>query len=159
MTVQPHLLTAVLLVVSVQVEAQSSPLRSPPTDPRTDILAAERSLETALIKMDRGALDRLYADDLESRHWSGARDTKASWLRFIVDSITYKRHSPQIDRMEVYPNAVWASGTMISVAKLLGTSKFEAESLLFGHLWVKDGNRWRLREQAGRKLEHSPRKP
>jgi hypothetical protein len=31
--------------------------------------------------MDRGALDKLYADDLESRHWSGARDTKASWLR------------------------------------------------------------------------------
>jgi hypothetical protein len=146
------------LLASVHAGAQAHPIRPSGTDPRSDILAAERALETALVRMDRGALDKIYANDLESRHWSGTRDTKASWLRFIVDSVTYQRHSPQIDRMEIYPNAAWVSGTMISVSKLRGTSQFEAESLRFGHLWVRDGDRWRLREQAGKKLEPPSRK-
>ena len=153
------LLAVTLLLASVRAGAQAPQVRSTRGNPRSDVLAAERALETALIRMDRGALDRLYADDLESRHWSGARDTKASWLRFIVDSITYQRHSPRIDHVEIYPNAVWVSGRMISVAKLRGTSSFETESLLFGHLWVKDGDQWRLREQAGRKLEQPRRAP
>ena len=154
-----RMLCAALILVASIARPQSTPTHPAGNDPRVEVMAAERALEAALIKMDRVALDRLYAKDLESRHWSGARDTKESWLRFIVDSITYQRHSPRIEHVEIYPNVAWVSGTMISVAKLRGTSSFEAESLSFGHLWVKDGEQWRLREQAGRKLERRVRKP
>ena len=139
--------------------AQSTPSQPRNSTVRREVLAAEGALERALIKMDQKALDSLYAADLESRHWSGARDTKQSWLGFIVDSITYKRHTPHIDHMEFYPNTVWVSGTMISESKLRGTASFETEALAFGHLWVNEDGRWRLREQAGRKAQSAKAAP
>ena len=145
-------------LVPMTMAAQSQPLRSD-SAVRVQVLAAEAALERALIRMDRQALDTLYADDLESWHWSGSRDTKTSWTAFIFDSITYRRHSPRIDHLDLYPNAAWVSGVMSSEAKLKGTQAFEVESLAFGHLWVSDGHRWRLREQTGRKLTRPIRKP
>jgi hypothetical protein len=61
--------------------------------------------------------------------------------------------------MEFYPNAVWVSGTMLSVSRLLGTTSYETETLAFGHLWVRDEGQWRLREQAGRKAHATARAP
>ncbi len=130
----------------------------PPSDAlvRKRIHAAEADLQGALVAEDRKALDTLYADDFEWRHWTGERDTKESWLRFLRDSVTYEQHLARPQRITIYTRAVWVSGLLTVRGRYRGESNDFAYRLQYGRLWVEDNGRWRVREQVTRGYAEKP---
>jgi len=135
--------------------AQVAAPQPPEAVTRQVLLTAEATLERAIIAKDSTALDTLYATDFEWRHWTGERDTKATWLAFLRDSVTYEEHTARPERVEIYTNAAWVAGTLASKGTYLTTGPFQYP-LRYARLWVSDGERWTVRQQVSRPLNTAP---
>jgi hypothetical protein len=130
------------------------PARLPPDSvTRRVVLAAEAALERALVAKDRAALDTLYADDFEWRHWDGTRDTRDTWLDFLADSVSYREHTARPEGIEIYTHAAWVSGLLTSRGRYAGEAQDFGYTLRYARLWVEDRGRWRVREQLSRVLD------
>jgi Domain of unknown function (DUF4440) len=110
----------------------------------------EAELEAATVRGDQRALERLYAPDFQWRHWDGTVDTKASWLRFLKDSVRYRRRAASPERIELYATAAVVSGRLESRGRYIGESKEFAYDLSYTRVWIHDGRVWSVLVQLSR---------
>ncbi len=123
----------------------------PPSDARTEVLAAEDRRYRAMLDADLATLDRLCADDLSYAHSSGVRDTKAEYLAKVASGYyVYRRIDHPVERVAVVGDTAVVVGRMTADLVVDGAAK-TIDNLALA-VWVRAGAEWRLLAYAPTRL-------
>jgi hypothetical protein len=108
-----------------------------------EIRALEARRVAAMVARDVGTLEALLADDLSYTHSGGTRDTKASFLRHLVEQASkYRYLGIEFSATEVLPlNA--------ATAVVRGRAEIRLEAIppypvLFVDVWAYRDGRWQM---------------
>jgi ketosteroid isomerase-like protein len=108
-----------------------------------EIKKAETAWTTAVSKSDASAVARLLSDDLVYAHSTGLAENKSQYLAKLktgaqkYDSIQYSDQ-----KIRIFGNTAVVNGTFRMTGSTNGVP-FD-NTLLVTHVWVKQGNDWKL---------------
>jgi ketosteroid isomerase-like protein len=122
---------------------------------KADIAALDKRWSDAIIKQDTAALDKLLASDLVYGHASGVLDTKATYLSKIKEG---KQVYKSFDQRSVTVNLYKDSAVTHSWARVTGINpqgNFD-DKIMMLHIWVKQGNEWRLAAHQTARVDKLP---
>ena len=120
-------------------------------DPVADVLEAEERRYRAMVGSDLPALEALCHERLSCAHSSGARDTKAEYLRKVGSGYyVYRRIDHPVERVEVVGDTALVVGRMTADLVVDGTPK-TIDNLALA-VWVRAGAEWRLLAYAPTRL-------
>jgi uncharacterized protein (TIGR02246 family) len=120
-----------------------------------EIEALEQSWMQAVMARDYAALGRLYADDLIYAHSSGVVDTKAQYLEKLRSG---RQSYKAMEAKKITVRLHGTSAVSHLWARFTGTNPNGAfdDKLMVLHLWVKQGNAWRLAAHQTTKVTELP---
>lgn len=108
-----------------------------------DIRAAEKAWAAAVVKKDAAALEKMYDEKLIYAHSTGNIENRKEYLdRLTSGAQRYDTITHETVRVVPYGNSAVAH----SVVRMTGNSSGRVfdDRLMMMHVWVKQGNTWRL---------------
>ena len=136
------------LTVALLVAAMIGDAAEPSALVKAAVTKAEAEWKDAVLQADRGALEKLIADDLSYTHSSGKTQTKQ---QFIDEATGGALHYKAIDfddtKMRQYGSAV-----VITHKATITTAENGSSHLYLTEVWAKVQGRWQLATRHALKL-------
>jgi hypothetical protein len=136
-------LTTCLLLVSLSGRAAE-----PSTAVKDAVLQAEDTWKTAVLKGDRGALEKLLSADLSYTHSSAKTQTREQFITDATGGATvYKSIDFENTKLRQYGNVVVITHAATIVTVQTGTSH-----LYLTEVWAQQDGRWQMVSRQATKL-------
>ncbi len=119
---------------------------------KQELLKANKEYDTALVRGDADALDRLYADDFVYTTFDGSVRDKKQQLAF-TRSGDLRLESGRSDdvNIRIYGNTAVMTGRFTARGKLNGKDLSIRER--YTAVWVRKNSRWRLVAEQGNEIK------
>lgn len=121
---------------------------NPSLEVKQGVLNAENSWKQAVLKGDRGALDKLLSEDLSYTHSSAKTQTKEQFIQDATSGATvYKSIEFENTKVRQYGSAVVVTHFATITTVQTGTSH-----LYVTEVWAQEEGHWRLASRQATKL-------
>lgn len=115
---------------------------------REAVLHAESEWKTAVLKGDRGALEKLLADDLSYTHSSSKTQTKEQFIQDVTGGATvYKAIDFESTKLRQYGAVV-----VITQSATITTNQTGTTHLYLTEVWSRDTGAWQMASRQATKL-------
>lgn len=111
------------------------------------IANAENEWKTAVLKGDRGALDKLLSPELSYTHSSAKTQTKEDFLKDVGATTTYKSIEFADTKMRQFGQVV-----VVTHTGAFDTAQTGASHLYITEVWAQEGGRWQMVSRQATKL-------
>lgn len=109
---------------------------------------AEAAWKTAVLKADRGALEKLMSNDLSYTHSSSKTQTKGEFIQDATGgAVGYKSIEFEDTKMRQYGNVVVVTHAATIMSGQTGTSH-----LYLTEVWAKEEGRWQMASRQATKI-------
>jgi len=112
------------------------------------VLNAEEQWKTAVLKADRGALEKLLAADLSYTHSSGKTQTKEQFIDDVTGGATvYKSIEFENTNVRQYGSVVVITHSAVIITVQTGTTH-----LYLTEVWAHEGGSWQMASRQATKI-------
>ncbi len=140
-----HIIQLGLLLLAIPVSSWTA---EPAGDVKKAVLNAEDAWKVAVLKGDRGALDKLLAEDLSYTHSSGKTQTKEQFIHDATGGgTTYKSIDFENTKLREYGTVV-----VITHSAVINTVQTGSSHLYLTEVWAREGGNWQLASRQATKL-------
>lgn len=121
---------------------------APAVDVKDAVLKAENDWKTAVLKADRGTLDKLLSDDLSYTHSSSKTQTKKQFIQDVTGGATvYKSIEFENTNLRQYGTVV-----VVTHSADITTIQTGVSHLYLTEVWAHEGGRWQMVSRQATKL-------
>jgi hypothetical protein len=138
-----YLTALVLAAASVLAGAET------PAHVKDEVLKAEEDWKAAVLKADRGALEKLIGADLSYTHSSGKTQTKEE---FIQDATGGALHYKAIEFENTQMRQYGSAAVVVTHAATIKSVETGTSHLYLTEVWAKQGGQWQMVSRQATKI-------
>jgi ketosteroid isomerase-like protein len=140
--------TLISVTCALLVTAVVLPAAEPSAAVKDAVMNAEAAWKTAVLKADRGALEKLMSNDLSYTHSSSKTQTKGEFIQDATGgAVGYKSIEFEDTKMRQYGNVVVVTHAATIMSGQTGTSH-----LYLTEVWAKEEGRWQMASRQATKI-------